>query len=101
MPAGGLIVFQSFNMRRLQAAGTARPSFMASLLEEAYGHNGPSAEEVDDIKGAAGVIYGGVSLSSFHSLLRVHLCWSAGTETVRMPIMTSRIVSPIMTCRRR
>ncbi len=44
-----------------QAAGTARPSFTASLLEETYGRNGPSAEEAEDIKGAAGVIYGGTS----------------------------------------
>ncbi|KAM5537299.1 hypothetical protein V8D89_009029 [Ganoderma adspersum] len=44
-------------VRAAMASGTARPSFTAALLEETYGRNGPSAEEADDIKGAAGVIY--------------------------------------------
>ena len=51
-----------------QASGTARPSFTANLLEETFGHNGPSAEEADDIKGAAGVIYGGVCPSETFTL---------------------------------
>ncbi|KAI0705960.1 cytochrome P450 [Cerioporus squamosus] len=45
-------------VKSAMAAGTARPSFTASLLEETYGRNGPSAQEAEDIKGAAGVIYG-------------------------------------------
>ncbi|KAH9916560.1 cytochrome P450 [Epithele typhae] len=39
------------------AAGTARPSFTASLLEETFARGGPTAEEADDIKGAAGAIF--------------------------------------------
>ena len=39
--------------------GTARPSFLQALLEETFSHSGPTAQEVDDIKGAAGVIFAG------------------------------------------
>ncbi|KAI0351242.1 cytochrome P450 [Trametes cingulata] len=39
------------------ASGNARPSFTASLLEDVYSRNGISAEEEEDIKGAAGVVY--------------------------------------------
>lgn len=46
-----------------QASGNARPCFTASLLEDVYARNGITPEEEEDIKGAAGVIYAGSSLS--------------------------------------
>lgn len=77
----------------LQAAGTARPSFTASLLEETYGRNGPSAQEAEDIKGAAGVIYGGTCphFLPFPCTSRLILTrLAAGTETVRVLSMKER-----------
>ncbi|KAI0742440.1 cytochrome P450 [Daedaleopsis nitida] len=64
-------------VRGAMAAGTARPSFTASLLEETYHRNGPSTEEADDIKGAAGVIYG------------------AGTETT-VTVMSNFILAMVL-----
>lgn len=42
-----------------QRAGTAGPSFTATLLEESIMEGTLSAEHAEDIKGAAGIIYAG------------------------------------------
>ncbi|KAI0742389.1 cytochrome P450 [Daedaleopsis nitida] len=44
-------------VQRALRAGTAAPSFTATLLEESVAEGKTSAEHLEDIKGAAGVIY--------------------------------------------
>ena len=42
-----------------KAAGTASPSFTASLVEDYLSRDSLTREVEEDIKGAAGVLYGG------------------------------------------
>ena len=51
--------------RFLQSEGTAAPSFTATLLEEASSEGKLTPEHEDDIKGAAGVIFAGLSSRPF------------------------------------
>lgn len=46
----------------LQKAGTARPSVVATLIEDALGEGQLTAQHEDDIKGVAGAILAGASL---------------------------------------
>lgn len=65
-----------------QRAGTAGPSFTATLLEESNMDGTLSAEHAEDIKGAAGIIYaGGYPLRPCRAFQHIYTPIPAGTDT--------------------
>ncbi|KZT12723.1 cytochrome P450 [Laetiporus sulphureus 93-53] len=92
--------------------GTASPSFTATLLEEVFSRGTPTTEEEDDIKGAAGVLFGAATdttsavLSTFILAMTLHpdIYKKARAEidrvvgTVRLPDFPDRDSLPYLEC---
>lgn len=74
----------------VQAAGTATPSFVSSLLDEYEKENYTDPEIVEDIKNVAGNIYSGM----LHLCCPRHIAYNfvvAGVETVSILLLTQQI----------
>ncbi|CCL99826.1 uncharacterized protein FIBRA_01850 [Fibroporia radiculosa] len=102
-----------FNMvKNAMLSGTASPCFTASLLEEMINSKSPTEEDEDDIKGAAGVLYGASTdttvavLSTFVLAMVLHPdVYKKAQEEVdrvvgsdRLPVFEDRISLPYLEC---
>ncbi|TFY66988.1 hypothetical protein EVJ58_g1910 [Rhodofomes roseus] len=99
-------------VRNAMASGTASPCFTASLLDEVLRQGSLSKEYEDDIKSAAGVLYGAatdttvVILSTFILAMLLHpeVCQKAQAEidrtvgTERLPDFDDREALPYLEC---
>ena len=78
--------------RTSQNAGTAAPSFTATLLEEATANGTLTPAHEDDIKGAAGVIYTGSSLMNTYSRSRADKVLQPG-RTPWVALVVTRLLT--------